>query len=687
MVLLSAALFAAVAGVLGGPVVGLMSGEIGDPSAESVRTLDTIAAASGQSADGDVLLLVDVPAGTSTAAGRDRIAAVAADLASVPGLARVTDATTPPTPALNSVDQHASLIIGFFRADVADPEEVARDVMKKFEGRDGIALGGSQVISATISETVGADLARAELFAFPLLLVLSIIIFRGVVAAVVPVALGSLTVVSALLGLRGIIEFTNLSQFVMNLLIGLGAGLSIDYSLLVISRYREEVDAIGHGRAAVRLAMARAGRTILFSAITVAAAMSTLMLFPQIFFRSMGIGGVVVTTAAAVVALTVLPAVLVVLGPWINRWPAAWHGRRGSSDARSGSFWYRLAIWEMKRPVLVLVAVLSVITIASLPTLGAAFQNVDASSLPTNAEPRNLEQRLRTEFALAKGTVVTAVHATEADAPTVNDLAGRMAGVRGYLPEGPPAYVGDDVWVIRGGTGTEPYTAASLATVRELRALPTELTVSVGGQTASFADLRASIVERLPYALAVVAVVVLLVIFLLTGSVLIPIKTLVINGLTVTATLGVLIWIFQHGHLEGLLRYTASGRIDLLQPILVLIIAFGLSTDYGVFLLARIKEHYDQTGDSVEAVAVGLGRTGRVISNAALLMCVAIGAFSTSGLVFIKVLGVGAVTAVALDATVVRAFLVPTAMKLLGPAAWWAPGWLRRLHRRIAIEE
>lgn len=687
----------AIAGILGSPVVGMMSGQIVDRSAESVRALDTIAAASGQSADDDVLVLVDLPDTATSPAGAARIASVAKTLAAVPDVASVVTSTTSGNPALDAKDQRASLIIGHFRSGVADPEEVARRVVATFSRDSGVTLGGTQVIGATITDTIGADLANAEMMALPILLLLSILIFRGVIAALVPVALGGLTVVSSMLVLRGAIEITDLTRFVMNLLIGLGAGLSIDYSLLIISRYREEAATHGYGRAAVTIAMRHAGRTICFSATTVAAAMSTLTLFPQLFLRSMGIGGVVVTAVAAGVALLALPAVLVVLGPAIDRWAfqrPRWPFQRrrpattwdqGPDQGSTG--WYRLARWQAKRPTLILAGVLAGMAVLALPTFGVSFQHVDATSLPANAEPNVLERRLAAEFHLVKGFVVTSVRAGRGEETAVADLAGQMTRIPGYVSTAQPSYVGRDTWLITGGTYTSPYERESLETIDGLRSIRTDLTMLVGGQTAAFADLRSSITERLPLALVIVGIVVLVAIFLLTSSVLVPIETLLVNGITVLATLGVLVWVFQDGHFEGALDYTSSGRVDLLQPVLVLIITFGLATDYGVFLLARIREHYELTGDNAEAIAVGLGRTGKVISNAALLMIVAIGAFSTSNLVFVKVLGVGTVTAVALDATIVRAFLVPSAMKLLGRANWWAPGWLRGVHRRLAPAE
>jgi RND superfamily putative drug exporter len=410
--------------------------------------------------------------------------------------------------------------------------------------------------------------------------------------------------------------------------------------------------------------MATAGRTVAFSSVTVAAAVATLAIFPLGYLRSMGIAGGAVAPLAGLISLTVLPALFVLLGERVNavsprRWRRA--AERAAGGERGG--WYRLAQALMRRPVPVAVAATALLVFLSLPFLGIRFTGIDASVLPPQLSSRVVDTALRREFAPTALSPVFAVvrgsengahaYATAVEAPVVQ----------------PPRRLGEDVWLVTASSGKPFLHAESQQLVRQMRSLPGD--ALVGGSTAQFLDQKASLASLLPVAAVLLAVVTFVLLWLATRSLVLPLKTLVMNVLTLSATMGILVFVFQDGRLEGLLHYRSQGAIELTQPVVLFAIAFGLVTDYGVFLLTRIKEAWDGGAPNREAVAVGLERTGRIITAAALLFCVAIGAFATSQIVVVKEIGVGVALAVLIDATIVRALLVPSLMAILGRWNWW----------------
>ena len=503
---------------------------------------------------------------------------------------------------------------------------------------------------------------------------------------------GGDAIVGTFLALRIATEFAEISVYSLNLTIGLGLGLAIDYSLLMVSRYREEIARSGPGREALAVTMRTAGRSVIFSAITVGAALAALMIFPQDFLFSMGFGGLVVALVAAVVAVGVLPAVLALLGARVNALaPRRWRERTEAADRveQSGG-WYRLSHLVMRRPVIVAVASGAFMVLLALPALGVKFTTTDSGVLPATASARQVDEVLTREFPGGNATPIFVA----ARAPDTPEAARRLAGVSREIRDmpaaataTPPRYVGKGTWQIDATSEYRALDDRTLALVQDIQALDTPYPSKVGGFTALFVDQRASLAAHLPWAALIIVAVTIVALFVMTGSVLLPIKAVIMNLLTLGATLGVLVLIFQDGRLEGFLRYDSQGAVDLTQPILIGALAFGLSTDYAVFLLSRIKEIRDAGGGERESVALGLQRTGRVVTAAALLFCIAMGAFATSRIVIIKELGIGTALAVALDATIVRALLVPSLMALLGKWNWWAPGPLRRLHARIGVRE
>jgi uncharacterized membrane protein YdfJ with MMPL/SSD domain len=541
---------------------------------------------------------------------------------------------------------------------------------------DRALLGGPVLGAAQVSDQVSKDLGRAELLALPLLALVALLVFRGALAAMLPLLVGLLAIVCTFLVLRIATAVTPMSIFALNMVTGLGLGLAIDYSLLIVSRYREELDRSGPGVETLRRTMTTAGRTVLLSSGTVALALASLLVFPQRFLYSMGIGGVAVALLAALVSITVLPALLALCGARLQRPPGV-----------SAGGWYRLSRAVMRRPLPVALACAAVLVAAGLPALRVQFGGVDASVLPPGAGARQAAEALDREFPPNTATpVIVAVRAPRAAAPAVRAYAAQTGRLPGAVGAAAPRWAGDR-WVFDVSAADGPLTRRSRALVERIRHGAAPYAVQVTGESARFEDQQASISSHLPLGLGLLALSTIVVLFLATGSVVLPIKAVILNALTLSVAFGVLVLVFQDGRLEGPLSFSSPGSLESADMVLLFVLAFALATDYGVFLLTRIKEGHDAGLSDEEAVAVGLERTGRTVTAAAVLFCIAIGAFATSEIVFIKEVGVGTAVAVLVDATIVRALLVPSLMRLLGRWNWWAPGPLRRLHARPALRE
>jgi RND superfamily putative drug exporter len=519
-------------------------------------------------------------------------------------------------------------------------------VARRFEDTLPGLVGGAAIASEQVRAQSERDLVRAELIAFPLLLLLGIWIFRGFVAALLPIAAGLLSIAStlALLRLANMVE--PISVFALNLVTGAGLGLAIDYSLLLVTRYREELARIGPGADALARTLETAGRTVAYSAVTVAAAFASLLVFPLAFLRSMAIGGMIVAPFAGLVALVVVPACFTLLGPRLSI--RTKHGEGG---------WYRFAHAVMRRPLPVAVGAAAVLVALGLPFLGVRFTGVDATVLPKSASARQVQDRLG---------VTQAEHVVGPRAAAA--VIARMPGVERVTR---PQRLGEALWTFEVTPAAQSMSSEAKNVVRRIREMPG---VSVAGSTAWYLDTSRSLLDHLPFALAILGLGVAVLLYLVTRSVVLPVKAIVMNALSLSAAFGVLVWVFQDGRFEGALRYTSQGALELTQPVLLFAIAFGLATDYGVFLLSRIREAHEDGLANREAVALGLERTGRVITAAALLFCVAVGSFATSEVLLVKEVGIGIALAVAIDASLVRALLVPSLMALLGDWNWWRPG-------------
>jgi uncharacterized membrane protein YdfJ with MMPL/SSD domain len=618
--------------------------------------------------------------------GRERIDDLSRQVGSDPDVKDVSSYLTTRSPDFVSRDSDATyLAVSLNPTDDDELQDAGERIGDTVAGEPGVKVGGNAVSQQQINEQVESDLRTAELYAFPILFILSLLFFRSLVAAALPLLVGGLAIVSTFLMLRVASEMTSVSIFALNLVTGLGLGLAIDYSLFMVSRYREEIARSGPGREAMRRTMATAGRTVLFSSLTVAAALAALLVFPQRFLYSMGLGGSLVALIAAAIALVVLPAVLALLGERVNSLAPAFLQRRAERDAKStqAGFWYRLSRFVMRRPGRVAAASAAVLIALGIPFLAISFTSVDAQVLPEDASARQVDDVLRADFPPFRDSPVQlVVGGGPAEAQRVARQAANLPGA---------AAVGEPV-PLRGGdseidlvSSKAPLTETSQDLVNDARALPGDVLVT--GFTASYIDLQTSLVDHLPLVLALVAVTTFVILFLMTGSVVLPVKQLVMNALTLSATFGILVLVFQDGRFESLLGYSSQGGLESTMPLLLFAVVFGLSTDYGVFLLARIKEARDGGASDSESVAIGLERTGRIVTAAALLFAIAIGAFVTSQVIFIKENGLGTAVAVVLDATIVRALLVPSLMELLGRWNWWAPRPLRRLHDRLGLSE
>ena len=704
-VLLAAFALLLVAAPIGGPVAGLLStdtNDFADPGADSAVAADRLERAVGRSLTPGIVVLVRSAAPIASGAGRAKVRRVVSRIEADRAIARVVSvlgdseargraARAAPAgrsadaKALVSRDGRSTYVAAFVRTG-ADGETTAERVERALEPIPGVLAGGFELAGPAVGEQVSKDLAKAELLAFPILLLLSLFIFRGAIAALLPLFVGLLAIMGTFLGLRIVNEAALLSIFALNLAIGLGLGLAIDYSLFVLSRYREEMARSGPGRDALARTLQTAGRTVVFSSLTVAAAMLALLVFPQRFLYSMAISGAITALMAGFVALTALPALLMVLGERVNALAPARLRHREVVTERG--FWYRLSHLVMRRPATIAIATATLLIAAGLPFTQIKFTGVDASVLPTTSAPRQVHDALRSRFDPGRTAPLhVAVSAPRGDAGELRAYAQRLGRLDGAEDAAPPRYVAERTWQIEVVAAAPALDERSQDLVRAVRDAPAPGPVQVAGETAQFVDQQAGLGDRLPWALVVLGLTTLLILFAMTGSVVLPIKALVMNLLGLSATFGLLVLVFQDGRLESLLDYSSQGALESTQPLVLLAIAFGLSTDYGVFLLTRIKEARDAGASNEEAVAIGLQRTGRIVTAAALLLVVAIGAFATSEIVFIKQLGVGTAAAVLIDATIVRALLVPALMKLLGDRNWWAPRPLARLHARLRLGE
>lgn len=690
-------LFVAVAVAWGTGVFGsLADGGFEDPDAESSVAAEVIDETFGH-VTGDVVVVYRAEPGTFGGGGdggETGGAPVEEALSSLPASA-VTSVTsywsTGGAPDFVSDDGSMTFAtLALAGADDAEREEAYLGVADAMvvPGVDTFR-GGEVPTFVDINAQIEQDLARAELLSFPILLLLLVVVFGSLAAASLPLAVGGISILGAFTLLNVATQFADVSVFAINIVTLLGLGLAIDYALFVVSRFREELAAGFSVEDAVARTMATAGRTVAISGLTVAVSLGALLLFPMNFLQSMGLGGIAAVVVAMVAALTTLPALLGVLGHRVDSLRLPWRRGKAVGTASGEGAWARLARWVMRRPLIVTAVTVTVLAVLGAPFFQVAFGGVDARVLPADAESRVASDLLAEEFPSASSAPIDVLvegvdqGSLESATQTLADVPG-VTGVAVTAAEGDAAIVS----LAYAGESSEDSAQQVVADVRDLAPdLAPGVEVSVTGETARLVDLMAGIGDRLPWAIGYIVVVTFLLLFLAFGSVVLPIKAIVMNVLSLSATFGVLVWGFQQGNLEGLLGFTSTGTLEATQPVLMFAMVFGLSMDYEVFLLSRIREEWDRTGDNTLAVSRGLQQTGRIITSAALLFVVVAGSFATSGISFIQMIGVGLAVAVVIDATIVRAFLVPATMRLLGRWNWWAPAPMLRLWERYGIRE
>jgi RND superfamily putative drug exporter len=622
---------------------------------------------------------------------RARVEALERSVRRRPDVSSVTGYYDTRSPVFVSHDRRSSYFAVTLKTfDDKKWQETGSEIADQLSAKPGVLAGGAAVAQEQVNKQVEKDLRMAEMIAFPLLFLLSFLFFRSLIASALPLMIGGLAIVGTFLILRVASEFGSISIFALNLTTALGLGLAIDYSLFIVSRYREEIAVDGPGLAAMRRVLATAGRTVFFSSLTVAAALASLLVFPQRFLYSMGLGGALVTLFAALISLTVLPAVLTLLGTRVNALSPRFLQRRAEADTRpdESGFWYRLSRFVMRRPVPVATISAALLIVMGIPFFNIKFDTVDPTVLPASAGARQAYDAISSEFPPYRETPIWVD--VEGGGPGAGArFAAQVRKVPGVAEVNPPLRLKGDVTALQVVSSHPFVSEASQTTVKQIRDLrpPPGARALVGGATADFIDLQSSLARHLPIVLGIIILATLTILFLMTGSVILPIKSLLMNFLNLSAVFGLLVLIFQDGRFEGFLNYTSPGAIEQTMPILLFAVAFGLSTDYAVFLLSRIKEARDNGASDSECVAIGLERTGRIVTAAALLFAVAMFAFATSQIIFIKENGVGTALAVLIDASIIRALLVPSLMELLGKWNWWAPRPLRRLHQRFGISE
>ncbi|MCX6398346.1 MAG: MMPL family transporter [Propionibacteriales bacterium] len=676
---------AAIAGI--GLEDKLGAGGFDDPSSESYQELALERETFGNRSIDTVVIFSSDDESVTDAAFQAEVERTMAD---VPDGVVVSDVTWYDTqdPGMLSKDGHATAVYvsltGETQNDFIDSYEKLRPSVEKSSLDTDFA--GSYAVYADVNEETKKDLLMAEIVSMPIVLILSLIIFRSVIAALMPVLVGLAAVLGARATMAGLNEFVEVSIFAPNIITLLGLGLAIDYALFIVSRFREEIARTPDDtrRALVRT-MATAGRTVTFSALTVAAAMSSLLVFPQTFLKSIGYGGIAAVLIALLAALTLLPATLALLGSRIDSGRIPFLQRSTPVESDHGA-WARLARAVMRRPVLVGTAVVVLLLVVASPFLGVKWGSVDYRVLPADTSSHMASERLNDEFGSERSNA--AVLVSGADEAGLAAYTSALNKVDGVVDVQQVAAEGDAT-LLRATWEGNSQTEASQQVVRDLRdvASPAGSEALVGGLTAETVDLAESVGDHLPLMGAIVIGVMLLLLFLAFGSVVLPLKAVLMNALSITASFGVVTWIFSDGHLSGLLGFTPQGFLDLTNPIVMLAVLFGLSMDYEVFLLSRVREQWDATGDNDLAVETGVQKTGRIITSAALLLAVVIGAFSLSGVVFMKMMGIGMLVAILVDATIIRALLVPATMKLLGRWNWWAPAPMARWWQRHGFRE
>jgi RND superfamily putative drug exporter len=665
-----------------------------DPASESERATGVLADALGYDANAGLVLIVRNPNGgpldLKSPAMRREVDRLSREVARVEYVGRVVNPLRNRRASGELIARDGRSLVVPVHLSTSDLEDkggfVAEDVQPLAEASKlDVSMGGFAAGFNDTNDQTKADLTKAELIAFPLLALLLLIVFRGVVAAGIPLLIGGISIVGTLFVLRLMSAFVDTSVFALNIATALSLGLAVDYALLLVSRYREEIAKEGATREAHRRTVRTAGRTAIFSGLTVAAAMAALAVFPQRFLYSIAVAGASVGVLSAVMAILVVPSMLALLGTRID----ALSVRRGPAVSDESDGWYRLARGVMRHPVGVALASAALLLAAASPLLWTTLTGPSAEAVPPGQPSYDAYRYLEAHYPRDVAEAVTVTVDGRAGDAELAAFGRRVKALDGVARGTTMVRASDAVAYANYGLRWPALDESSQEVVKEIRALapPGAATTLVSGNTAGFIDQKQSLLDHVPLVVGIIAATTLLILFLLTGSVLLPLKTLLMNAMTLGATLGIVVLSFQEGWLDGLFAYTGPSAVEVTSLVFLFAIVFGLATDYAVLVMARIKEQHDLGASNEDAVAIGIGRTGRVITAAAGMIAVVFLAFGVSTVFFMKEIAVGAAVGVLLDATVVRALLVPSLMRLLGEWNWWAPKPLRRIYLRLGISE
>ena len=668
------------AGAIGTSVFGkLDSGGYNDPKSDSAKAFEYLTDVF-KVKDPAVVLVVETTNGVNDPA----VVATAAKLeTSIKGESGVGSTlsywSAGGAPTLKSSDENSAFLF-IYSEDVEwdNVQSLGKRIQEKYDGKFEnltVYASGTGVFAHAINTKIANDLKISEAISIPLTFILLVFVFGGLVASAMPLLVGVSAILGSLLVIYLLTLFTGVSVFALNLITGLGLGLGIDYSLLVVNRFREELHSGKSVDEAIKKTVATAGKTVFYSGLTVVITLAALMLFPLMFLKSFGYAGVTVVVMAVLGALVALPALLAILGKRIDKAVV----RKGALKPKEDGRWAQTARFVMRKPVSVVVLSLVILTVLAAPIKNIVFSQVDSRVLPASNPAAYAAQLITERFPGQEGNPIEVIIPGGANKiEQINNYTQEIAKVSGVVRVGEPQILGNDVRVIA-IHDMGPRTPDAEALIKQIRLIPSPDQTLIGGVAADYADTQIGIAKTMPWALTWIAIGVLLLLFIFTGSLILPIKAVILNILSLAATLGVITWIFVDGNLKWLVGdFTTTGSVDTGSIILVAVVAFGLSMDYELFLLSRIKEEHDAGRSNIESVATGLQRSARIITAAAGLLAIVFASFVLSGVTSIKMLGFGVAFAIILDATLVRALLVPALMRLFGERNWWAPKSLKR---------
>jgi RND superfamily putative drug exporter len=694
-VLAAVAAFAVLAMAVGHDVEHhLKAAGFADSASESERATALLRDSLGYNPNPAILLVVRGPGGgkldTSSPVVRREVARLSRGMAEVEYVGRVVNPLQDRRAGAELIarDGDSVAVAGYLSTtDIEDAGGIAAEGVAPLLASSPleVQMGGFAPGFNETNDQTREDLTKAELIAFPVLALLLLFVFRGVVAASIPLLIGGVSIVGTLFVLRIMSSMTDTSLFALNIATGLSLGLAVDYALLLVSRYREEIGRGGPSREAHRRTVQTAGRTAVFSGLTVAAALAALVFMPQRFLYSMAVAGASVAVLSSLIAILVVPSLLALLGTRID----ALSIRRGPAVSDTSDGWYRLARGVMRRPVGVALYSAALLLACAAPLLWTTLTGPSAEAVPPGQPSYDAYRYLEAHYPRDVSEAVTVTVDGRASGSQLAAFRRRIEAIDGVTGGAPFSRASAEIAFANFALSEPALHTGAQDSVREIRDLspPGATATLVSGNTAGFIDQKQSLVDHAPLVVGIIALTTLVLLFLLTGSVLLPVKTLLMNSLTLGATLGILVLAFQAGWLDSPLDYTGPGAIEVTSLVFLFAVIFGLATDYAVLVMARIKERRDLGDTNEEAVATGIARTGRVITAAALAIAVVFLAFSVSSVFFVKQIAIGMAVGVLLDATVVRALLVPSLMRLFGEWNWWAPRPLRRIYLRLGFSE